>query len=73
MQLPQEDLSEVKRGEADPHRYGSFDPVHAETLVESTDDALLRHNLSHCANDRTIRVTCDPRSLHTASDHIQGV
>lgn len=33
LQLPQEDLSKVKGGEADAHRHGPFHPVHTETFV----------------------------------------
>lgn len=73
MQLPQENLSKVKGGEADPHRNGSFDPVHTETFVESSDNALLSHYLLHGAQDSTVRVTCDSCSLHAPPDHIQRI
>lgn len=41
MQLLQENLCKVKRGEADPNSNGAFHPVHAEAFVKSTDEALL--------------------------------
>lgn len=73
MQLPQEDLSKVEGGEADPHRNGPFDPVHTQTFVESTDNPLLRNNLPHGAQDGAVCVTRDSRSLHAPSHHIQRV
>lgn len=73
VQLPQENLSEVKGGEADAHRNGPFDPVHTETFVESTDSPLLRHDFPHGAQDGAVCVTRDPCSLHAASYHIQRV
>ncbi len=73
MQLPQENLSKVKSGEADSNCNGSFDPVHAETFVESTNHAFLRHDLPHGAQDGAVCVTRDSCSLHAASHHVQRV
>lgn len=73
VQLPQEDLSEVKCGEADPDRNGPFHPVHTETFVQSTDDALLRHYLLHRSQDGAVRVACDPCCLHATPHHVQRV
>ena len=73
MQLPQENLSKVKRREADPHCNRPLHPVHAETFVESTDEPLLRHDLLHGAQDGAICVTGDSGSLHAPSYHIQRV
>lgn len=73
VQLPQQDLSKVEGGEADPNRNGPFDPVHTETFVESTDNSFLRHNLPHSAQDGAVSVARDTCSLHAASYHIQRV
>lgn len=73
VQLPQQDLSEVKGGEADPHRDGAFDPVHTKTFIESTDHPFLCDNLPHGAQDGAVRVTRHPSSLHSAPYHIQRV
>lgn len=73
VQLPQHDLGEVKGGEADPDGDGPFDPVHAQTFVEPACKPLLRHYLSHGAQDGAVRVACDSRGLHAASYHVQRV
>lgn len=73
VQLPQHDLGEVKGGEADPHGDGPFDPVHAQALVESAYQPLLRHYLPHGAQDGAVRVACDSTRLHAASHHVQRV
>lgn len=49
MQLPQENMREVKGGEAYSYRDGSFDPVHTETFIESTDNPFFRNNFPHGA------------------------
>lgn len=73
VQLSQQDLGEVKGGEADPNGDGPFDPVHAQTFVESTYNALLSHYLLNGAQDGAVCVTRDPRGLHAAPYHIQRV
>lgn len=73
MKLLQENLSEVKGGEANPHCNRSFNPVHTETFVESADNPFLGHNLPHGAQDGAVRVTCDTRSLHPPPYYIQRV
>lgn len=73
VQLSQQDLGEVKGGEADPDGDGPFDPVHAQTFVESTYNPLLRHYLLNGAQDGAVRVARDPRGLHAAPYHIQRV
>lgn len=73
MQLLQEDLSQVKGGEADPHCNGPFDPVHTEAFIESSDSPLLEHDLPHGAQDGAVRVTRYPRRLHAPPYHVQRV
>lgn len=73
VQLPQQDLSEVKGGEADSYRDGPFDPVHTETFIESADDPFLCDNLPHGAQDGAVRMTRHSSSLHSAPHHVQGV
>lgn len=73
MKFLQENLSEVKGGEANPHCNRSFNPVHTETFVESADNPFLGHNLPHGPQDGAVRVTCDTRSLHPPPYYIQRV
>lgn len=73
VQLPQQDLREVKGGEADSYRDGSFDPVHTETFIESADHPFLCDNLPHGAQDGAVRVTRHSSSLHSAPHHVQRV
>lgn len=73
VQLPQQDLSEVKGGEADSYRYGPFDPVHTETFIESADHPFLCDNFPHGAQDGAVRVTRHSSSLHSAPYHVQRV
>lgn len=73
VQLPQQDLSEVKGGEADSYRDGPFDPVHTKTFIESADYPFLCDNLPHGAQDGAVRVTHHPSSLHSAPHYVQRV
>lgn len=73
VQLPQQDLSEVKGGEADSYRDGPFDPVHTETFIESADHPFLCDNLPHGAQDGAVRVARHSGRLHPAPHHIQRV
>lgn len=73
VQLGQQDLSEVKDGEADSYRDGPFDPVHTKTFIESADHPFLCDNLPHGAQDGAVRVTRHSSSLHSAPYHIQRV
>lgn len=73
VQLRQQDLSEVKDGEADSYRDGPFDPVHTKTFIESTDHPFLCDNLPHGAQNGAVRVTRHSSSLHSAPYHIQRV
>lgn len=73
VQLPQQDLSEVKGGEADSYCDGPFDPVHTKTFIESADHPFLCDNLPHGAQDGAVRVTRHSCGLHSAPYHIQRV
>lgn len=73
VQLPQQDLSEVKGGETDSYRDGPFDPVHTKTFIESADHPFLCDNLPHGAQDGAVRVTRHSSSLHSAPYHVQRV
>lgn len=73
VELPQQVLGEVKGGETDPDGDGSFDPVHAQTFVESTYNPLLSHYLPHSAQDGAVGVARDSGGLHAPSYHVQRV
>lgn len=72
-QLPQEDLREVKRGEAYAHSYWAFHPVHAEALVEAAHKALFRHDLAHGSRNGAVRMASHSCRLHAPPHHVQRV
>lgn len=75
-ELSQEVLDVVVRGEADSDGDGTLDPVHAESLVETSDDALLPVNFTQCRPDRQIPIGTVCRhagGLHSPSDNVQWI
>lgn len=49
--LAKQNLCEVEGHEADSHSNGPFHPVHAEPLVQATDESLFPDDLSHSVDD----------------------
>lgn len=54
VQLEQEAVGDVERGEADAHSHGALHPVHAQALVQSTHDPLLSHDGAHRPADGAV-------------------
>lgn len=55
MKFEQDVVRDVKCGEANPHSNGAFKPVHAQSFVQSTHDALPGHNLTHGPENCAVR------------------
>lgn len=73
VQLKQQVVADVERGEADPHGDGPLQPVHAQAFVQSTHDPLLSHDRTHGPQDGGVRPSRDAGRLHAPAYHVQRV
>lgn len=73
LQLEQEAVGDVERGEADAHCDGALQPVHAQALVQSAHDPLLGHNGAHGPADGAVRRAHHAGRLHAPPHHVQRV
>lgn len=73
VQLEQEAVGDVERGEADAHCDGALQPVHAQAFVESANHPLLGHNGAHRAPDGAVRRARHAGRLHAPPHHVQRV
>lgn len=73
MQLQQEAVRDVKRGEADPHGDGTFQPVHAQAFVQPPPDSFLRYDLAHRPENRGVGPPRHAGRLHAPPHHVQRV
>lgn len=73
VQLEQQVVGDVERGEADSHGDRPLQPVHAQAFVQSTHHPLLGHNRTHGPQDGGVGPARDAGRLHAPAYHIQWV
>lgn len=73
VQLEQQVVGEVERGEADSHGDRPLQPVHAQAFVQSPHQSLLSRDGTHGPQNGAIRPARDAGRLHAPSHHIQRV
>lgn len=73
VQLEQEAVGDVERGEADAHSDRALNPVHAQALVQSAHDPLLSHDGAHRPADGAVGRARHAGRLHAPPHHIEGV
>lgn len=69
----EENLHEVKGGEADAYGNGALDPVHAQPFVQASDESFFPNDVPHGVEDRPVGVAQRPGGLHPSTDHVQRV
>lgn len=70
VQLEQQVVGDVERGEADSHSDRPLQPVHAQAFVQSPHDPLLGHNPTHGPQNGGVRPARDTGRLHAPTYHI---
>lgn len=73
VQLEQQIMGDVIRGEADAHGDRALQPVHAQAFVQSTHESLLSHDGAHGAQNGAVRPARDAGRLHAPTHHVQWV
>lgn len=73
MQLEQKALGDIKCGETKPNGNRAFNPVHAQSFVQSFDNSFLGYNHPHGAQDCAVRRAGHASRLHSPAHHVQRI